>query len=164
MAYRKDRFVSDNDSTQAYVRTNASPLLTITSSPPLVRILLKKYNSLPRPLWLLSASATLPASTALPHHARPCSPRLACSLWPPPSIWRVTGRWASTTDALARRRGGELCVKSSRQRVACAMAARRALCTAVDLRTSIELHNDKPPSVQATRWHCVESSCCKRMF
>ena len=77
------------------------------------------------------------AVTAL--HRVACSPRPARSLLPPPPIWRATS--ASTEPPRASRRGGELRVKSSR----------RAPCIAVDLRAGVELHNDKPRFVQATR-------------
>jgi hypothetical protein len=85
--------------------------------------------------------------------------RAARSLRSPSPSWR-----ASTTDALVSRRGEEIRVTSPRRRVAAPLPHRRAPCTAVDIHADVELRNDEHPFVQAARWHCAESACCKPMF
>jgi hypothetical protein len=105
----------------------------------------------------LSSIAVAPARlSTLP----PCAPSSSTHALP---NW-----WASTTDALASRRVEELRVTLPSWRVARAAAAApvssaplQAPCTAADLCANIELHNDKPPFVQAVRWHYVESVCFK---
>jgi hypothetical protein len=88
-----------------------------------------------------------PCSTALPTRrgwpARyGCLHRYREPRLPPPS------QRASRTELQQADERGELRMKPS-----C-----RAPCA------DVELHNNRPPFVQVTRWHCFEIPCCKRIF